>query len=187
MRLYRFLLAFFVSVVVLSSCSERRRLSRELAQFTSGTIVIPSSLHKVLSGKVTAETSICQDLPVMIMYNDFRTCNLCQITHLHDRAPIYALSDSLGTFAVMTIFSPDCGEYEEVVAALIEHDFDFPVYIDPSGDFARFNSCIPEDTRFHCFLVDRESRPIFVGNPVSSTELWDLFIQVLDCISNIGK
>lgn len=187
MKPLNFFLACYVFVVTLSSCSERSRIAREFAEFTNKTIVLPSSFHKVISGKLMVESEVDSGLPVMIMYNDSLACSLCQINHLYERTPIYELSDSLGTFSVMTILSPMEEEYGEVVEGLIERDLDFPVYIDHSGDFRRLNSFIPEDTRFHCFLMDKTGKPIFVGDPVSSTALWDLFTQVLDSIRDSGQ
>lgn len=168
-------------IFVFSSCSDRARISRQYVEFTSNNIVFPSAFQKVESGQVGISDA-CPDIPIMILYNDSLSCSLCQINHLHDRIPIYEHADSLGTYMVMTILSPKPEEYNDVILALQVREFDFPVYVDYSGDFGRLNKCIPEDPRFHCFLINRERKPVFVGDPLASTTLWDLFCKVLDNI-----
>lgn len=166
-------------IFAISSCSEHARISRELAEFQDQTIVLPSAFHKVESGQVVLSKTIT-DVPIMILYNDSLSCSLCQIHQLYNKIPIYDLADSLGTFTVMTILSPTQDEYLDVITELKERDFDFPVYIDQSGDFRRINAGIPKDNRFHCFLIDRDGKPIFVGNPISNDLLWNLFCKTLN-------
>lgn len=121
-------------------------------------------------------------LPVLILYHDSLSCSMCKISHLSDLSCVYALADSLGTFEVMSIFSPREEEYDELMKNLIYRDFEYPVYIDFSGSFRRRNECIPEEDLFHSFLIDRNGHPVFVGNPGASDDLWNLFNKALSFI-----
>ena len=42
-------------------------------------------------------------------------------------------------------------------------DFPYLVYVDYSGSFAETNMCIPEDNRFHSFLLNKEGHPCSWG------------------------
>lgn len=93
------------------SCCTERRISRDLKTFMGETITVPSDLVRIVDGK----TSVCGQMPavpVMVFYHDSLSCSSCQISHLADIQSIYELSDSLGTFEVMTIFSPGPEEYD---------------------------------------------------------------------------
>ena len=79
----------------------------------------------------------------------------------------------------MTIFSPRAEELEEFRLQLSVQDIGFPVYVDTYGSFAGENAGIPEDERFHSFLVGGDGRPVFVGNPLGSEKLQDVFQKVL--------
>ena len=166
-------------LLVMLSCSERTRISRELAKFMSRDIVLPACFQEVESG-VLSMSKAKEDMPVMIFYSDSLSCSLCQINYLHERKPIYELADSLGTFVVMTILSPGAEEYGDVVDALRRRNLDFPVYLDYDRRFARQNLHIPSDVRFHSFLIGRDGKPIFVGDPIAGDALWNLFCKVLD-------
>ena len=88
----------------------------------------------------------------------------------------------MGTFEVYTIFSPSQDEYDDVLEQLVFMNFEYPLYVDVFGDFRRKNTCIPEEKKYHCFLLDKEEHPVFVGNPLANAELMHLFKKVLDRI-----
>jgi len=165
-------------ILSISACSEQTKLSQELATFMNQTIAFPKHFLKVESGKVEL-SRVDLDKQILVLYSDALSCNLCLINHLHEKIPIYELADSLKTFTAMTILSPKEEEFEEIITGLLDRNFNYPVYID-TGDFSYLNTCIPEDHRFHSFLINQEKKPIFVGDPISSINLWDLFCKVVD-------
>lgn len=61
-------------------------------------------------------------------------------------------------------------------------DFPYLVYVDYSGSFAETNMSIPEDNRFHSFLLNKEGRPVFVGNPLASDRMMELFKEALESL-----
>lgn len=124
----------------------------------------------------------------LIVYYDSLECSSCAVRHLYDKIDLYELADSIESFDVLTVFSPCEEEYDEVMKELMLLDFPYPVYVDSGRNFRRTNSCIPEDRRFHTFLLDRSGHPVFVGNPVASGDLWRLFEKVLgNLVENDGE
>ena len=101
---------------------------------------------------------------------------------MSDCLPLYELSDSIGTFRIVTIFAPRQEEYDEVIRQLMVLDFPYPVYVDFDGSFRKANPCIPEDKRFHSFLLDKEGHPVFVGDPLASDRMMELFKEALESL-----
>ena len=51
---------------------------------------------------------------------------------------------------------------------------DFPFVYDPTGLFLTVND-LPDDNRFHSFLLDRNNKILLVGNPLGNDNLWELY------------
>jgi hypothetical protein len=92
--------------------------------------------------------------------------------------PLYRLSDSLKTFSVMAIFSPVKRNLPEVELQMQLLNFPYPIYIDNEGEFASNNN-IPADKRFHDFLVDKNGKVLFIGNPLAGDQLMTVFMNTL--------
>ncbi len=160
----------------LLSCSEYR-ISKQLNEFRKVTITIPEDLLMV-SGQSMGMLGAASDGLTLILYYDSLSCSTCQISHLSELQHLYDFSDSLGV-SVMSIFSPKPEELETVINEVRIRDFPYPVFIDGTGTFREMNRTIPADSRFHSFLLDSERHPIYVGNPSSSNQLWDLYKEVI--------
>lgn len=78
----------------------------------------------------------------------------------------------------MIIISPNAENLDDIIHKLIEIDGKYPVYVDINSDFIQHNR-IPEDARFHSFLIDDKHKPIFVGDPISSDKLMSLFMRYI--------
>jgi hypothetical protein len=55
-------------------------------------------------------------------------------------------------------------------------------YIDINKDFIRKNSFIPKDSKFHTFLLNKQNKIVYVGNPLASDKAWALFTEILEII-----
>ena len=163
-------------VLLLSGCAEQKT-SKTLRDFMKETIVLPDDLLSIHERNVSAAPDF-KATPIQVIYHDSLACSTCQITHLTDNLGLYERADT-SSFQVVTVFSPRQEEYDEVVRQLMILDFPYPIYVDFSGSFRRRNTGIPEDVRFHSFLIDKDGCPVFVGNPASSEDLWKLFDKVL--------
>lgn len=174
----KFILPSCLIMLSLSSCVNQK-IRHDLKKFQQEKIL------QSLELEIIKDRNICmQSLPAdkisMVMYYDSTECNECRINHLGDCLPLYEMADSSASFQVVTIFAPRQEEYDEVIRQLMVLDFPYPIYVDFDGSFRKANPCIPEDKRFHCFLLDKDGHPVFVGNPVSSERMWDLFGKALE-------
>lgn len=175
-------LAFSLSVLLLllPSCSERRKLSRMLHEFMTFEVTIPDDMECVSGRRLESADIDSLHQIKFIVYYDSLSCSSCGIAHLNDLIPIYNKSEDDGSFSFVTIFSPRPEEVEEVRTSLMLASPLFPVYIDVNGSFAHQNAGIPSDARFHYFLTDSGGHPIFVGNPLGNSDLERLMASILE-------
>lgn len=76
--------------------------------------------------------------------------------------------------------APDSLRIKDVIKLLKFSQVPYPVYIDEAEQFTQLNSFLPEDTRYHTFLLDRNDCIVLVGNPLGSDAMWALFRSTLD-------
>ena len=168
------ILAF--SSLLLCGCAERQT-RKIMKDFIRAEIVLPGDLHSIANRNMSTE-SLFPKIPTLIIYHDSLECSTCRISHLMDYAGLYEMADTSG-FQIVTVFSPRQEEYDEVLRQLMVHNFPYPIYIDFNSSFRNRNASIPEDPRFHSFLIDKDGHPVFVGNPAASDDLWKVFEKTL--------
>ena len=176
----------FVSLsVLMTSCGEYG-VSRHLRDFMDSTISIPNDIQVVSERQVhQVAASIIAGSKLVILYDSLE-CSSCQIGHLYDYLWSYEKLDSIQSCQLMTIFSPRQEEYDEVVRQLMVLNFPYPIYVDMSGSFRKINKCIPDDKRFHSFLLDKNGKPVFVGNPMSGPRMMELFMEAVSNLEANG-
>jgi len=176
----------FVSLsVLMTSCGEYG-VSRHLRDFMDSTISIPNDIQVVSERHVhQVAASIIAGSKLVILYDSLE-CSSCQIGHLYDYLWSYEKLDSIQSCQLMTIFSPRQEEYDEVVRQLMVLNFPYPIYVDMSGSFRKINKCIPDDKRFHSFLLDKNGKPVFVGNPMSGPRMMELFMEAVSNLEANG-
>ena len=169
-----------LGICLLSSCTDRRKVSATLRDFMEREIAVPDDMECVFGRRIeTARIDTLQPMK-FIVYYDSLSCSSCGISHLNDLVPLYRKSIEAGTFSLMTIFSPRADDVEDVRVELMLDSPLFPVYVDVNGSFARQNPGIPSDSRFHYFLMNPSAHPVFVGNPLGSSELERLMDTIVE-------
>ena len=78
--------------------------------------------------------------------------------------------------------------YKEVIMQIQHQKHPFCVFIDKNGYFNKYNNKLSNlDSRYHSLLLDRNNRIVLVGDPTSSSTMWNLFKRTLDnMIANNG-
>ena len=113
------------------------------------------------------------------MYYSDIECSSCTINNLIEYHDIYKKIGGGTLFSPIIIFGLN-NQYYSITSNLQSHGIDFPVIIDKYNDFRSINPSIPDDSRYHTFLLDRNNRVVLVGNPPSSDAMWSLFRKTLD-------
>lgn len=169
-------------VAFVASCSQWR-MKNEIESFSKESICLPADLEIVQDGVVLPD-SLSQTLtdPIkLILYFAADRCTSCVIGRLHDYEKIVKLKIK-GLFSPIIIFSPkeDAWEYKTLITDLKVQSLPYPIYIDRHNKFQQQNPKLPEDTRYHTFLLDKNNRVVLVGNPLASDAMWTLFKSTLD-------
>lgn len=177
-------LLFMLScIATLSSCKEMA-LSKQVKEFMDKTIVMPDSLLVVKGGDIAMKESNKLTHPTLIVYIDENSCTSCKISHLIDYTPLFEKAKENQKFDVMIIFSPKEDDYNKVKKELILRGFEYPVYLDRKREFIKLNSdaISSKDVRFNSFLLNSSYKPIYIGDPMTSDKLWNIFLQILETI-----
>lgn len=179
-RIQIFCLLLSATALLTTGCTEYK-IKQELRHFMRETVTLPEYLESVDKRNIS-QTPLPEGKAAMVFYYDSLECGSCKVNHLVDLEPLYEMSDSLGTFDVVTVFAPRIEDYDELVRQLMVRNFRYPIYVDTEGIISKTNPCIPDDKRFHSFLINKEGHPVLVGNPVESDRMWGLFIKALDSL-----
>ena len=172
----RFFLFVFCGYCLIS-CGNHR-IHRNLEELYQATILFPDSLEVVISG--VSEPASVSAIPVKLLsFYPSRSCTTCTINQLEKWKPVFdSICDS--RFLPILLFSPNEHGYRSLIADLKFSEPPYPVYVDKKNQFELSNPYIPEDSRYHTFLLDKNNKVVLVGNPLASDAMWDLFRKTLD-------
>ena len=185
----RIIISFIMALVCVVSClatmtgcsrvRQRQQVARTLSDFMESMIELPDSAIRVLSGQsdtIAFPESI--NTYTMVIYCAPEDCSGCVISHIVEYEELFAWSEELGSFDLQIVFSPLVEEVKEVTSLLSVLDWDRPIYVDYKGSMKHRN-VIPIEDRYHAFLLDRRKHPVFVGNPLHSKKMKDVFMEAL--------
>ena len=179
-----FLLLFLLLLPVITSCNgEVRRIRQTLAAFEKTAIVLPQDMLYVKGGERGFGYQESPG-PKLVYYVDSSECASCAISHLNVFAPVFDWADSLHSYFVVCLLSPSEDKQFETLLDLEMFPFDEKVYVDVNASFRHANPSIPSDARYHCFLIDENGYPIFVGNPPAGNKIRSLFFASLEKLSS---
>lgn len=118
----------------------------------------------------------------LIVFYDSLECITCITNKMHDWNKLIQNVDSLyGNVKFLFIFSPKVSEQNNIIASLRFQKFKYAAYLDRNRVFEKENSFIPEESMYHTFLIESESKKIvLVGDPRRSDRLMKMFYDILD-------
>ena len=174
------LLLLLTCVVLFAGCQhekEDNQIRSTLSQFERRVIRFPDKMLCVEKG-ISEFRDISVLKPTFIVYVSSDECNECALAHLPEKSTLFKWAESSKAFQVYVIFSPLDKYVQTIFKRIKDNGYPFPVYIDVDG-YMREKNAIPEDSRFHCFLLDELQHPVMVGNPLISPKVESLFWAVL--------
>lgn len=173
-------LAVFSAIVTLCGCDNQKRgIKKDLEKMFAYQITIPDIESAYYNGQDTIIPMGTFGAPArMIIYYDSLLCGSCHVNKLWEWSDVVTHSTALrGKFKPIFIFSPAKGKVNEVRVSLRSYQdiLDWPVYLDGEGLFPGKNSELPANHNMHTFLLDKNNKPVLVGNPVGNEKLWNLY------------
>lgn len=181
LRLYS-VISVFCFTLTITSCSTCR-IKNEIESFCKDAIRLPAQLEMIQDGIVIPDS---MNLPIttpikLIIYFPTDRCTSCVIGKLGEYETIFRLKVK-GLFSPIIIFSlkENAREYKILTSNLKFQSLPYPIYIDKHNEFQQLNKKLPEDSRYHAFLLDKNNHIVLVGNPLASDAMWSLFKSTLD-------
>lgn len=175
-KLFTFLL-FFLN---LSSCQEntqKKKITEIIKSWQGKEIIFPEGLIFTKYGKDTIEYNIPVSDYKIMMYVDSIGCTSCKL-QLYKWKELIVEIDSLidGTVPILFFFHPK--DLREVSFLLRRDSINIPVCIDKQDKINQINH-FPSQQEFQCFLLDKQNKVIYVGNPTRNRQIKEMYLSAI--------
>lgn len=161
----------------LLSCSRTVTVSRMLCAFEKETVVLPETMFRVEGDRVSIDSTKHVGNTMVFFWRP-EDCTDCSLSTLFEFSSVFQLCSQYPSLDILCIFCSSNEQAPELMQKIAEKNFPFPVYVD--SDSKLLENRIPRDRVFRSFLINKESRPVLVGNPIVSDEIYNLLIDYLD-------
>src|SRR5690554_324480 len=162
---------------VLSACQDKNKqeITQIIKEWQGKEIVFPENPIFTQFGNDTITYQIPESEYKIVLYVDSVGCTSC-ILQLHKWKELIEEVDSLsgGTVPVLFFFHPK--DTREIAYLLKRDDITIPVCIDEKDHFNSINN-FPTNQSFQCFLLDKDSKVVFIGNPVHNTRIKEMYLS----------
>jgi hypothetical protein len=105
----------------------------------------------------------------IIIYVDSTDCTECRLHIQEWKLKIRELNNR-----VNFIFIVNPKNYKMAKAVFYREKLESMLFMDNNYEFKNKNK-LPDDVRYHVFLLDEKNRVILIGNPVDNPPMWELF------------
>ncbi len=174
----RILLNFACLLLCFTACTELG-LAIKIHKVKLNKIILPEVLLCIDNGSESLVHEKDETYAQYIVYIDSSECKTCILTHPEQFEALYQLQGAHGFFDIKIILSPGTEYLSEIVEEIRNLNLRFPVFLDIENEFNKSNAFLPDDSRFHSFLLDKQMRPIFVGSPFANKNAKALFEKKL--------
>lgn len=177
-------LLFSFVIICIASC-KHHKAKVYVTNMVGREFLFPDSLLCFNSGKFEDfEQSL--NKPSIIFWLDSSDCTKCNIDRLLEyNSLIMSFEDSL---LIDISFYPIVSTSSQNRKSNINEDdlqnLSFPVFIDRTNSFNCMNSFIPDDKRYHFFLLDDFNIIKLVGDPLYSASLINLYLKTIQSMQN---
>lgn len=174
------LFIFLPFILNFSSCrknNQKKEIMEMVKSWHEKEIIFPEGLIFTKYGKDTIEYSIpISDYKIM-MYVDSTGCTSCKL-QLYKWKELIVEIDSLtdGTVPILFFFHPK--DLREVSFLLKRDSINIPVCIDKENKINQINH-FPSQHEFQCFLLDKQNKVIYIGNPIRNTQIKEMYLSTI--------
>ena len=176
-----FRIVLLSAILCVSVSCNNRNVRKEVVRMINSEITIPHLYDAIFNGKDTV-MHISEDAYFrMIILFDSTFCAYCHFPEMEvwNELILYSTA-TISKFVPIFIFCPGQGKVSALKLTLKQSHFKWPLFIDENDEFLKRNTVIPQDSRYHTFLLNSENRIVLVGNPVGNDALWALYKKVIE-------
>ena len=144
---------FILFLVFVFSCSNKNKLKQDLAQLQSREISIPlDKMQHQVNGIDTLITDFADSELKLVIYSDSSACSSCAIQKIHLWDSFIEDAEKYqGRLKFYFLFSPAENDLITANLALRTNRFNYPVFIDSDGVFAKQNPHLPKNPNYILF------------------------------------
>lgn len=169
---------YLIFGLVICGCNRDAALQSQLLSFKACKIAFPEKVLVVENGCAAMREMPDYHPFSLVYFLGYKDCFECEIGHLHNLVPVFQKAEADKRFQPIVIFAPEAEEIEHTLRDLKHSVFPYPIYVSLNDEWAKASG-IPEDSRFHTFLLDENGHPLLVGDPFASTRMMKLFNKTL--------
>jgi hypothetical protein len=116
----------------------------------------------------------------VLLYVDSLGCTGCRLM-LPEWKKIINESDTIFKKKpdFLFFFQPKLNGIEELKSLLRNSHFDYPVFIDKANSIMKLNN-FPKEPKYQCFLLDKNNKVVFIGNPVYNRAIWESYKKIIN-------
>lgn len=170
---------FVLFIAFCTGCQKQRRKAEAksiLDEWIGKTIKFPESYECSLSGKDTS-LFLCKRLMEseykVLIYNDSTGCTECKL-QLMEWSNLINELNSIPKNHLSFLFFLYPKSIDELQLILQRENFPYPIFIDNKDEINHLNNFVKQ-SKYQCFLLDKDNKVLVVGNPVQSTDILKLY------------
>lgn len=169
-----------LGLFILSGCSDERKTKAELEDLYGRAVTINLS-------EMECRHSAVDTIPVddnlkakftFVNFVDTTQCSPCTLNKMYQWNKYIEKLRKKGVKFVF-IFEPSKALLEDVYLSIESSGLKNPIYVDTSYVFSKDNDFIPQDAKYHSFLLDDEGQIIIVGNPLLNQKVEKLIDKTI--------
>ena len=185
-KLFRVFGLFLLSSLLLISCSQGKRIKKQLIKMSETPIRIETE-GMVACNNADSVNNLeeVNSIFKMIVWADSTECSQCYVRHL----------DIWNSFIKLERENPDGIRYyfileanpeklEKTASMIQSMQLKHTIYVDTAQYFRKKNPHIPKDVLFHTFMLNNDNKVVLAGDPTKNKSIQNLFNQILN--ENLG-
>ena len=115
-----------------------------------------------------------------MIYIDSTQCSTCSIDGLHRwNSLIDSVRLNKLDLSFLFIVSPPKWQLEDVFLAIESSGLKNDIYVDSLSIFSGVNPNLPQDIKYHSFILDMDNNPKLVGNVLENPSIRKIFDKLL--------
>ena len=175
-----FYITYLVSCVLLicfAGCNnEQKKVENNLKRMTSQHISLGLNEMQCRRMPISRKSSSYK----MVVYIDSTECTPCSLNKLRFWNPLINLAKRENIkIDYIFIVAPKPSEMDDINLELSVTDLQSSIYLDTAYVFRKRNSSIPNENKYHSFLLDKNDNICFVGNPIDNEKLMMVYKKAI--------
>lgn len=172
---------------ILFSCGniEKKEIANLVKEWQGREIFFPEGSVFTIQGRDTVDFNFRNADYKIVTYVDTMGCSSCQL-QLQLWKKYMERIDSVSNIRIPFVFYFTPEKPRRITDVTRGESFTYPICLDMDGEFNRLNH-FPNRIQFHTFLIDRDNHVLASGNPILSSGVSDLYIDIITGESSVSS